>query len=111
MKYKTAVLSVVFLALAGCASVDMTKTAKGTFAATNPNSVEVLKTRPDKPYDELATFTVTGFSASDTAKLHNALREKAAPLGANAVIITSEGIVPRTFGADQWATGVAVRFK
>lgn len=89
----------------------MTKTAQGTFSATNPNTIEILKTKPEKPYIELATFTVTGYSATESAKMHNALREKAAPLGANAVIITSEGIASRTFGNDQWATGVAVRFK
>lgn len=111
MNRKLLALSLSLLVLSGCAAVDMTKTAQGTFAATNPNAVEVLKTRPEKSYTELATFTVTGYSSNDTAKMHNAMREKAAPLGANAVIITAEGMIPRTFGLDQWATGVAIRFK
>lgn len=101
----------VLCALAACASVDVTKTSKGFHAATDPNTVEILKTRPDKAYEELGTITVTGFAADETAKMHNAVRAKAAPLGATAVILTEEGLIQRTFGMDRWATGVAIRYK
>ena len=88
---KTFVLLVALTAatvcFTGCQSVDITKTAKGFHAPTNPNEVEILMTRPDKAYEELGTINATGFLPSETAKMHNALRAKAAPLGANAVVV------------------------
>lgn len=99
------------ISLAGCASVDVTKTAAGFYEPTDPNKVEILKTKPDRKFLELGTLTVTGFESSETAKMHNAIRAKAAPLGANAVILTEEGMTPAGFGSyKRWATGVAIRF-
>lgn len=98
--------------LTGCASVDVTKTSKGFYQPTDANSVEILKTRPAKTYDELGTVTVTGFGSDETAKMHNAIRAKSASLGANAVILTEEGLVKDgMFGYSRWATGVAIAFK
>jgi len=100
------------IALGACASVDVTKTAKGFYQATDPNTVEILKTRPAKGYEELGTITVTGFNADETAKMHNAIRAKSAPLGANAVILTEEGLVKDgMFSYKRWATGVAIVYK
>jgi hypothetical protein len=99
------------LLLAGCAAVDVTKTAKGFYDPTNANDVEILRTRPEKPYVELGTVTASGFSPSDSAKMHNAIRDKSAPLGANAVILVEEGLLPGGFGPKRWATGVAIRYK
>jgi hypothetical protein len=102
----------ISLALGACASVDVTKTAKGFYQATDPNTVEILKTRPAKNFDELGTITVSGFDADETAKMHNAIRAKSAPLGANAVILTEEGLVKDgLFSYKRWATGVAVVYK
>ncbi len=99
------------LVISGCASVDITKTSKGFKAATNANAVEILKTIPTRPYNELGTVTVTGFATSEAAKMHNAIRAKAAELGADAVILTQEGIMPGFWSAERWATGVAIGFK
>jgi hypothetical protein len=68
-------------------------------------------TRPEKSYEELGTLIVQGFRTSDTAKMHNAIRAKAAPLGANAVILTSQGIVKADWTTTMWAQGVAIRYK
>lgn len=94
--------------LAGCATVDVTKTAKGFYDPTNPNDVEIRKTMPERPFDELGTVTAVNFPPAETAKMHNALRSKSAALGADAVILTEEGV---TGGGYKWATGVAVRYK
>lgn len=94
--------------LTGCAVVDVTKTAKGFHDKTDPNAVEILKTRPERAYEELGTVTAAQFNPMETAKMHNAIRSKSAALGANAVILTEEGILPN---GRKWATGVAVRFK
>ena len=97
--------------LVGCAEVDVTKTAKGFYDQTDPNEVEILKTRPAKPYEELGTVTATGFSPSESALMHNAIRAKSAALGATAVILTEEGIIRGSWGMRRWATGVAIRYK
>lgn len=107
------IVLMVFVAvfLTGCASVDVTKTSKGYYEPTNANNVEILKTVPKRSYEELGTVTVTGFSPSDTAKMHNAVRAKSAVLGASAVILTEEGMINDGWGIKRWATGVAITFK
>jgi len=98
----------ILLIMGGCATVDVTKTAKGYYAATNPNDVEILMTRPDRSFIELATVTTTGWSTQETAKMHNSLRAKSAPLGANAVILLNSGIDAKRH---YWSSGVAIRYK
>jgi hypothetical protein len=106
------IISVALLALSGCATVDITKTGKGYFPPTNPNEVQILMTVPTRPFIELGTFTVSGYQIREEAKMHNALRAKAAPLGATAVIIQSQGMDQAGFGGGRrWATGVAIRFQ
>jgi hypothetical protein len=82
------------LLLCGCANVDVTKTGKGYHEPTDANQVEIFNTKPTRAFEELGELTVSNFPASDTAKLHNALRTKAAPLGANAVFITARTFAP-----------------
>lgn len=95
------------LSLAGCATVDITKTGRGTYAATVPDEVEVLMTKPDRKFTELGSITVSGWSPSATAKMHNALRAKSAPLGANAVILLNTGL---DVNGHLWGNGVAIRW-
>lgn len=112
MKAKNIVTILLLLTLAGCATVDVTKTAKGFYDSTDPNEVEILKTRPEKSYMELGTVTVTGFAPTETATMHNAIRAKSANLGAMAVIHTDEGMVQDPWvGLRRWATGVAIRYQ
>jgi hypothetical protein len=92
MKIRPLLCAAALALLAGCSHVDVTKTAKGWHQPTNPNEIEIVKTRPARPFVELGDVTATKFNPSDVAKMHNALRNKAAPLGANAVLLTSEGI-------------------
>lgn len=105
-------MAITALALCcGCApNVDITKTAKGFYQPTDPNDVEILMTRPDRPYTELGVISSNGWMPSDTAKMHNALRAKAAPLGANAVLITQSGIIPG-YVPTMWTNGVAIRWR
>jgi hypothetical protein len=84
------------------------KTSKGFNAPTNPNDVEILMTKPDRAYEELGTIDAVKFRPSDTAKMYNAIRAKAAPLGANAVILTGVGIAQN---GKQYAIGVAIAWK
>lgn len=107
MNAKNIIIIMLLLTLVGCASVDVTKTAKGFYDPTNPNEIEILKTIPDKPYEELGTITAVNFLPLDTAKMHNAIRAKSAALGATAVILTQEGIANNK----RWAMGVAIRYR
>lgn len=111
MKTKILALLTVLIAtvcLTGCQTVDVTKTAKGFHAPTNPNDVEILMTKPDRAYEELGTIDAVKFRPSDTAKMYNAIRAKAAPLGANAVVLTGVGIAQN---GKQYAIGVAIVWK
>lgn len=102
-------ISCLLLIICGCASVNVTKTAKGYFEPTTPDDIEILVTIPrERPYIELATVTTQKWSTADTAKMHNSLRAKCAPLGANAVILGSSGI---DYEGYFWASGVAIRYK
>ncbi len=92
----------------GCASVTVTKTAKGYFEPTDPDGVEILVTIPERKFVELATVTTQRWSTNATAKMHNSLRAKCAPLGADAVILGSSGI---DYNGYYWASGVAIRYK
>jgi hypothetical protein len=112
VKLRPLVIFLIAAFIAGCASVDVTKTAKGYYDKTNPNDIEILKTRPERSFIELGTVTVTGFDPSETAKMHNAIRAKSSALGADAVILTEEGMVRGAMGSlKRWATGVAIRYK
>jgi hypothetical protein len=107
------VLITVFaaLSLAACASVDVTKTSAGYREPTDPNTIEILKTRPTRPFIELGSVTATGFNRTEEAVMHNGIRTKSAALGANAVILTSEGMVPEGYGQySRWASGVAIAY-
>jgi hypothetical protein len=87
----------------------VTKTARGYFEPTNPDEVEILVLVPQhRQLTEIATVTTCKWETRDTAKMHNSLRAKCAPLGANAVILGSSGI---DYNGYFWASGVAVRYE
>ena len=101
-------MSCVLLMVCGCASVTVTKTVKGYFQPTDPDEIEILVTVPDRGFIELATVTTQKWSTDATAKMHNSLRAKCAPLGAHAVVLGSSGI---DYYGYFWASGVAIRYK
>ena len=106
-KFFTFIIISLILCLSSCAVVDVTKTAKGFYEPTDPNNVEILMIQPEnRPYIEIGSIAAANFDPKETAKLHNALRNKSALLGAHAVVIKSSG-----FNDDGlWATGVAIRW-
>ena len=98
--------------LASCATVHVTKTGSGFYEPVSPASVQILKTKPDRPYTELAVMDISGFNVTDTAKMHNAIRTKAGPIGADAVIITDTSMVPDGWGGTtKYASAVAIKYK
>ncbi len=111
--YKILLCSLALSIICSCASgrVAVTKTGIGFYEPTNPNDVRILKTIPDRKYVELGTVVVS-IEPEDTAKMHNELKTKSAVLGADAVILTDEGVeYVELEGTKYWAMGVAVKFK
>lgn len=100
----------LFLLASGCsfASVRVTKTGKGYFPPKDPDEVEILITLPSRSYTEIAVVTTQNWSTKRTAKMHNSLRAKCAPIGADAVILGTSGIDSRGYF---WASGVAIQYK
>lgn len=117
-KFKAIVLicASAALVLGGCGgpTIDMTKTGKGFFPATDPDHVEILSTLPSRSFKEVATFSTGGWNTTDTAKMHNGIRVEAAGVGGDAAVIQASGVnqVKSTFGDSYslWTTGVVVSF-
>lgn len=106
------VIVAITFSLASCVgTVDVVKTGKGIYGPSAPSDIDILKTRPDKAYEELATVDALNFPVNGVAKMHNALRAKAAPIGANAVLITDEGVINNGWGIVRFCSGVALRYK
>ncbi len=107
MKTRSLVVVAFLGLLVGCASVTVTKTAKGYFEPTDADDVEIRMTVPSRPFTELATVSTRQWSTSAEAKMHNALRAKVAPIGANTVIIRDSGV---DYNGYYWVNGVAIRY-
>ena len=108
MKLKLTAMLLGAALFAGCVTTDVTKTGKGHLDPTDPNNVEILMTKPTREFIELGAVSAAKFKPDQTAKMHNAFRNKSAALGADAVIILNSGIDPK---GHLWATGVAVHYK
>ncbi len=96
------------LVVMGCAKITITKTAKGVYSPTNPDNVQVLVLAPKADFIELATVTTWRWDTCQTAKMHNSLRAKSAPLGADAVVLGDSGI---DMDGYFWSSGVAIKYK
>jgi hypothetical protein len=108
MRYLASCIVIASLIVSGCQIVTVTKTGKGYAEPTKADDIQILMTKPDRAFEELATVSTNRWSPGEDAKLHNALRAKCAPLGADAVVIMSSGI---DYNGYAWTNGVAIRFK
>lgn len=95
----------------GCGRVDVTKTAPRSFPPTRAEDIEILMTLPLFQYTELATASTTKWKPKETVKMHNAMRAKTAPLGANAIVIMESGIVVIRNKQYMWTNGFALRYR
>jgi len=109
---KSLLAFILAISISSCAgTVSIVKTARGAYQATSASEIEILKTKPDRAYEELGVVDAMNFPVNGVAKMHNALRAKAAPLGANAVFITDEGLLNNGWGIVRYSSGAAVRYK
>ena len=100
-----------FASVIGCSSVNVTKTAQGSYSPTNPSNVQILKTVPQGKYVEVGSVAVNGFKITDTARMNDTLRAKAALIGADAVVLNNEGITPEAGQMKLWGTGFALKYQ
>ena len=106
-------LAVAFLCLGiltGCKGpkVYVSKTGHaGILPPTSPDAVEVLKTKPDRPYYEVASMYAARFKIKNVFEIPKELKKDAAILGADAVLITAEG----NDGTRAWASAAAIKYK
>jgi hypothetical protein len=98
--------SLMFLSfLSSCSHVTVTKTGAGIFPPTNATMVEIRATIPDRKFEELGMVTVDAYG--NASKAYNMIREKAAAVGADAVILQNQmPIPPRVL-----INGVAIKYK
>lgn len=114
-------LALACLLVGGCSTSGVAiPLGTATYAATSPDSVEILAQAPTRPYVDVAL--VDGTAATDDyftqektqAAALKAMKEKAAQLGANAIIITSKGNRPygdTAFGFEKLQlSGKAIRY-
>ena len=107
MKSKNNLILTCFaLLLTACSHVSVTKTAMGIFPPTNPTTVEIRATVPkDRSYDEVGMVSCD--ILGDPARCYNLIRQKAAAVGADGVIITNQ----MAFGARSIMSGAAIKYK
>lgn len=80
-----ATLTLMLYLLCSCASdVANRYYGKTTYPPKQPNEVEILRERPNRPYDVIADFQSRGETPED-------MRRKAAAIGADAVIVSTLG--------------------
>jgi len=96
---------VTILALAGCAANPNAIRVKNLGAAHQyapAPFVEVMSSAPQQPYTSIARLTLKAGPALDSAQVIEALKQRAASLGANALI------VQRRLSTDDQLPGIAI---
>jgi len=89
----------MIIALSACATdVANRYYASTTYTAKQPEQVEILRQSPSRPYEVIADFQSRGDSVKS-------VRNKAAKIGADAVIISTLGGYYER--AEEWASGDA----
>lgn len=95
---KKVFLMLLCLLLVGCASFDVTKMDNvKTYPPNNPADVEILTQEPARPYVVIAEIRAQGETISRQENMKERMKEKAAAMGADAIILKSDEEV-RRFG-------------
>ncbi len=123
------ILGVALVALTGCASLEthtMQYVGAPRLTPTDPAKVQILRTAPTRAHERLGEVTVAASvePSPSIEKIESALKERAAALGADAVLIVHDAIQPiGYYGWGPWwgppvstvsgrvVVGVALRYK
>lgn len=93
-------LLTVCLTLAGCATVQIKSfryLGAPDVPPTDPSQVQILESRPVRPFTRLGRITAVPEGDVDNEKIEAALRKEAAKMGADAVVVGYQGRLPRGF--------------
>ncbi len=124
----TGILATAVLIIAGCASSSVSTIRYADlpdFPPTTPASVQILRSEPARPHQQLAEITVRepARTASAAQEVEEKLRAAAAPLGANAVVLVVDPLQPANVASRRWwgapaappsgrdVIGVAIRYR
>ena len=103
------VVTVALLAFEGCGSA-MQQVSAHRYPATPVGSVQVLYQEPQRPYEVIALVShMNGFGLPISREIA-AIREQAAQLGADAVLVTDAQPHIAFSGENVKATGKAIRW-
>lgn len=114
MKTTTLLMSILSLILVGCTTADVTKTTSKTYAATNAQNIEMIFEKPTRQYEVIGYITGMGDAYTDQNSVFNTMKEKAAELGADAILIKgdmSAGNWYDTGGWDKKGSALAIKWK
>jgi hypothetical protein len=99
------ITSVAILLTASCTHINVTKTGSGIFPPTQQSTVQIRGTEPkDRKFDEVGMIHGDIFGQPATG--YNLIRQKAAAIGADAVILNNQ----ITIGARTIINGVAIKY-
>ena len=110
---KAAFMLLIVISMSACSSTRVIKTTEHDYAPTRPESIRFLDQKPeDRPHFEIGNVHASGFKTK--AEMHDSLREEAAAIGAEAVIITRKGVnvsMPLfILTIENWASAKAIRW-
>jgi hypothetical protein len=86
-------LLAVVVASAACSTISVSSKqylGAPAFAPTNPDKVELLRTRPHRPHEKLGEVKLEPSGNPSTADLEMAMKKEAAKMGADAVVIVRD---------------------
>ena len=85
-----AALVLATVGLSACSTVSVSSTrylGVPQFAATDPNSVEILRREPRRPHEKLGEVYLEPSGSPPVAEMEQAIRREAAKLGADAAVL------------------------
>jgi hypothetical protein len=110
MRLKALAAALFFCALlCGCSTVIVTP--QGTpFPPESADNLQILKTPPTQSYTEIGLLNVGEWPVSKAPEMNAQMRTKAAKIGGQAVVVTSEGISRHDFTSWIWLSGSVIRW-
>ena len=85
-------LCVGLLCLCGCASARSNRyTRAPQYPPTDPATIQIYHVEPDEPYERLGEIAYDGMAIASWSGAEKLLREKAAAMGADAVLVLQSG--------------------
>ena len=101
------------LPLAGCVTGTAVQTGEHTYAArTDWQAVKIIFEKPARPYEVIGPVSALGAPAAQERAVYDMLRQQAATLGADAVLVASpgSGAYADGFRNGKQNSGLAIKF-